>query len=125
MTSPASPEAPTTPKCLFCRIVAREIPATIVWEDEHALAFKDLNPQAPVHCLVIPKRHLVGIHHAGKDDVDLLGRVFHGAREAAELLGVSGTGYRLVVNQGEHAGQSVFHLHMHLLGGRPLAWPPG
>jgi histidine triad (HIT) family protein len=117
----ASPE----PKCLFCRIIAREIPATIVWEDDHALAFRDLNPQAPVHCLVIPKKHIIGIHHASLDDVDALGRVFHGAREAAEKLGVSESGYRLVVNQGKDAGQSVFHLHVHLLAGRPLAWPPG
>ena len=117
----AAPE----PKCLFCRIIAREIPATVVWEDDHALAFRDLNPQAPVHCLVIPKRHIVGIHQAKQDDVEALGRLFHGAREAAELLGVSGSGYRLVVNQGKDAGQSVFHLHVHLLGGRALEWPPG
>ena len=111
--------------CLFCKIIAREIPAKIVLENDHVLAFEDVNPQAPTHILVIPKKHIVGIHEATKEDAALLGQVMLGAREAAESVGLHETGYRLVVNNGAHAGQSVLHLHMHVLGGRQLAWPPG
>jgi histidine triad (HIT) family protein len=111
--------------CLFCKIVAREIPAKIVLENDHVLAFHDVNPQAPTHILVIPKKHIVGIHDATREDAALLGEVMLGAREAAEKTGLHETGYRLVVNNGAHAGQSVLHLHMHVLGGRQLGWPPG
>lgn len=111
--------------CLFCKIVAREIPAKIVLENDHVLAFADVNPQAPTHLLVIPKKHIVGIHEATQEDAALLGQVMLGAREAAEKAGLHETGYRLVVNNGAHAGQSVLHLHMHVLGGRQLGWPPG
>jgi histidine triad (HIT) family protein len=111
--------------CLFCKIVAREIPAKIVLENDHVLAFHDVNPQAPTHILVIPKKHIVGIHEATKEDAALLGEVMLAAREAAESAGLHETGYRLVVNNGAHAGQSVLHLHMHVLGGRQLGWPPG
>jgi histidine triad (HIT) family protein len=111
--------------CLFCKLVARTIPVEIVLENEHVLAFKDIRPMAPVHALVIPKKHLPGIHDAKPEDVALLGQVMLAARDVAEQLGLAEGGYRLVVNQGPDAGQSVFHLHCHVLGGRPMAWPPG
>lgn len=110
--------------CLFCKIIAREVPAKIAYEDEHVLAFHDIRPAAPTHVLVIPKKHIVGIGEATPEDVGALGQVMLAGRKVAEALGVS-DGYRLVVNNGENAGQSVFHLHLHVLGGRPLAWPPG
>ena len=109
--------------CLFCNIVERKVPAQIVLENDHALAFRDIRPAAPTHVLVIPKKHVAGIHQT--DDKALLGEVVATAREAAEKLGLAQGGYRLVVNQGPDAGQSVFHLHVHVLGGRALAWPPG
>ncbi len=111
--------------CLFCKIVAREIPAKIVLENDHVIAFEDVNPQAPKHILVIPKKHIVGIHEATPADEALLGQVMLAARNAAEAAGLGESGYRLVVNNGPHAGQSVLHLHMHVLGGRQMAWPPG
>ncbi len=106
---------------LFSRIVAREIPADIVWEDDHAVAFRDIAPQAPVHIVIVPREPVPGVA-----DVPAEGdhtRLLNAARSVAETLGL--TSYRLVVNQGEDAGQSVPHLHVHLLAGRPLAWPPG
>jgi len=111
--------------CLFCKIINREIPAKIVAENDHALAFADVNPQAPKHFLVIPKKHITGIHEAAADDVEMLGQVMLTARQVAESEGLATSGYRLVVNNGADAGQSVHHLHVHVLGGRPLAWPPG
>jgi len=110
--------------CIFCRIAAGEIPAQRVHEDEHVVAFHDLHPQAPTHVLIIPRRHLVSLHAAGDEEGLLLGRLLLAAREIAERLGI-GTGYRVVTNCGASAGQSVFHLHLHVLGGRPLGWPPG
>jgi histidine triad (HIT) family protein len=114
-----------TTSCLFCSIVARAIPAQIVLETDDVLAFRDIRPMAPVHALVIPKQHLPGIHDAGPKDAALLGKVLLAARDVAEKLDLAEGGYRLVVNQGVAAGQSVLHLHCHVLGGRPLAWPPG
>ena len=111
--------------CLFCKIVKREIPAKIVLENDHALAFEDVNPQAPKHFLVIPKKHLEGVHHAKPEDSATLGEVLMTARNVAEQAGLGEGGYRLVVNSGKDAGQSVFHLHVHVLGGRQMAWPPG
>jgi histidine triad (HIT) family protein len=111
--------------CLFCNIVARSTPAQIVLEDDHVLAFRDIRPVAPVHALVIPKRHITGVHEATPSDVEVLGRVVVAARDVAEKLGLGAGGYRLVFNQGPDAGQSVFHAHCHVLGGRPMAWPPG
>lgn len=111
--------------CLFCRIVNRELPATILFENDEVLAFADLNPQAPVHALVIPKRHLASVDASAEADALLLGKVLLGARQVARDAGLAEGGYRLVTNNGEGAGQSVFHLHVHVLGGRPLAWPPG
>jgi histidine triad (HIT) family protein len=111
--------------CLFCNIVARTIPAQIVLENDHVVAFKDIRPAAPTHALVIPKKHVVGVHEATPEDAALLGQVMLAARDVAEKLGLAEGGYRLVVNQGPDAGQSVFHLHCHVLGGRSMAWPPG
>jgi histidine triad (HIT) family protein len=109
--------------CLFCRIVKREVPANVVAENEHALAFRDINPAAPTHVLVIPKVHVTDVSEAS--DTSLLGQVFALARQVAKSEGLEQDGYRLVVNNGKNAGQSVFHLHMHVLGGRAMAWPPG
>ena len=113
------------PGCLFCNIVAKTTPAQIIFENDHVLAFKDIRPVAPVHALVIPRQHITGIHEATPADVEVLGRVLLAARDVAEQLGLAEGGYRLVVNQGKNAGQSVLHLHCHVLGGRPMAWPPG
>jgi histidine triad (HIT) family protein len=112
-------------ECLFCKIVARQIPANIVLENDHVLAFRDIRPVAPTHVLVVPKEHLDGIHDAAAGHVETLGRLMLAARQVAEELGLAKEGYRLVINQGSNAGQSVLHLHCHVLGGRALAWPPG
>jgi len=111
--------------CLFCKIVAREIPATIVAENEHALAFRDIRPAAPTHMLVIPKKHITSVASAEDGDALLLGQLMLLARDVAKLDGLDTAGYRLVTNNGENAGQSVFHVHVHVLGGRAMAWPPG
>ena len=109
---------------LFSKIIAREIPAEIVYEDEHCLAFRDINPQAPTHVLLIPKRELPRLADAGPDARDLLGHLMLAAGIVARQLGVEHA-FRLVVNNGADAGQSVFHLHLHILAGRPFRWPPG
>jgi histidine triad (HIT) family protein len=111
--------------CLFCRIVAGEIPAQKVYEDEHAIAFRDINPQAPTHVLLIPRRHIASLNEATSDDHKLLGHLMCIAPRIAKEEGIADTGWRLVGNTGAGAGQSVFHIHLHILGGRPLAWPPG
>lgn len=108
---------------VFQKIIDREIPAEIVFEDDHVLAFKDIHPQAPVHILIIPRKPLPGISAAREDDLELLGRMLLAGKMIAATEGLSD--YRLVINNGPDAGQSVFHLHMHLLGGRLLSWPPG
>ena len=110
--------------CVFCRIAAKEISATIVLEDDELVAFRDLSPQAPTHVLVVPKRHIASLDEASKDDAALLGRMMLVAKEIAALDGL-GAAYRVVNNCGSLAGQSVFHIHLHVLGGRPMAWPPG
>ena len=109
--------------CLFCRIVRKEIPAKLVAEDEHSLAFRDINPQAPVHVLVIPKEHVPSLDQAS--DPAMLGRLSLMAAEIARNEGINGDGYRTVVNTNSAAGQTVFHIHLHLLGGRAMHWPPG
>jgi histidine triad (HIT) family protein len=111
--------------CLFCKIVAGEIPARMVKENEHVLAFHDVNPVAPSHVLVIPRKHITSVHDAGPDDQAMLGSLMLTAKEVAETLGLGADGYRLVINTGKNGGQSVFHLHLHVIGGRPMAWPPG
>lgn len=109
--------------CLFCRIVRREIPATIIAETEDCVAFRDINPQAPVHVLVIPRRHVASLNEA--DDPALVGKLSLFAAELARKEGVADAGYRTVINTNADAGQTVFHIHLHLLAGRRLGWPPG
>jgi len=111
--------------CIFCRIVAGEIPSQIVYEDAHCVAFNDVNPQAPVHVLVIPKVHVESLHGFQPSDADLMAALLQGCREVATLKGVAASGYRVVANTGASAGQTVFHMHFHVLGGRSFAWPPG
>jgi histidine triad (HIT) family protein len=110
--------------CLFCRIVEGSLPARIVHRDEHCTAFWDIRPQAPTHLLIVPNRHLDSLDAAKEEDAALLGHLLLTAARLAEQLGLE-QGYRVVINTGREAGQSVFHLHLHLLGGRPLGWPPG
>jgi histidine triad (HIT) family protein len=110
---------------LFEKIIARQIPADIVYEDDLVLAFRDIKPHAPVHVLIIPKKPIVRIADATPADEHLLGHLLLKAAEVADKLGLKSTGYRLVINNGPHAGESVPHLHCHILGGRSLAWPPG
>jgi histidine triad (HIT) family protein len=112
-----------TESCLFCRIVRREIPAKVIHEDEHTLAFRDIDPKAPTHVLVIPKEHVASLNDA--TDAEQLGRLMLVARAIAASEGIAEEGYRTVVNCGAGAGQTVFHVHLHLLGGRKLGWPPG
>jgi len=109
--------------CLFCRIVRKEIPAKLVAEDEHCVAFRDINPQAPVHVLVIPRAHVPSLNQA--TDAAMIGRLSLMAAEIARSEGVAESGYRTVINTNAGAGQTVFHVHLHLLGGRSLHWPPG
>ncbi len=112
-------------ECIFCRIAAGRAPARVVWEDDQALVFHDLHPQAPVHLLVIPRRHVVSVNAATPADRDLLGHLLLVAAHAARAAGLDARGFRIVTNCGADAGQSVFHLHLHVLGGRPMRWPPG
>ena len=109
--------------CLFCRIVRGEIPAKIVAANEHCIAFRDINPQAPVHILVIPREHVASMNEV--DDPATIGRMHLLARELAQSEGLSERGYRTVINTNADAGQTVFHIHLHLLGGRRMQWPPG
>ena len=115
----------TKSDCLFCKIVAGDIPADIVFESESALAFRDINPKAPTHVLIIPRRHISTINDIEPDDESLVGSLFSAARKIAAQEGLDEDGYRVVMNCNEGAGQSVFHIHLHLLGGRTLKWPPG
>lgn len=110
--------------CLFCKIIAGQIPADKLYEDDAVLAFRDIAPQAPVHFLVIPKKHIVGPAFIEAEDEQLIGRMLRAAATIAADLGI-GDGYRLVFNNGADAGQTVFHLHLHILGGRQMHWPPG
>jgi histidine triad (HIT) family protein len=111
--------------CLFCSVVAGEIPATLVGETARVLAFRDINPQAPTHVLVIPREHYANVAALAAADAGLLGEVISEAHRVAAAEGVSDTGYRVVFNTGDQAGQTVHHVHAHLLGGRDLTWPPG
>ena len=110
---------------LFERIIARQIPAKILFEDEHVLAFHDIQPQAPVHVLVIPKKPIPRIGEAAAEDQTLLGHLLLKAADVARTLGLDASGYRLVINHGRDGGESVPHLHCHLMGRRPMSWPPG
>ncbi len=111
--------------CIFCQIASGAIPAQVVHRDAEVTAFRDINPQAPVHILVIPNRHLASLDEAGPAEAALLGTLLHTAAAIARDQGVAESGYRVVVNTGQAAGQSVAHVHLHILGGRALAWPPG
>ena len=110
--------------CLFCKIVEGKIPAKKVYEDEHTFAFEDIDPKAPTHVLVVPKKHLTGLKEATSADADIIGRCHLTAAKIAKDRNIE-EGYRTVLNVGPRSGQSVFHLHVHLLGGRDLRWPPG
>jgi histidine triad (HIT) family protein len=111
--------------CIFCKIAGKEVQSKIVFEDEHVVAFKDINPQAPVHILVIPRKHIPRISDITEDDSIILFKMLDTANKIAKEQGISERGYRLVLNCNEEAGQSVFHVHMHILGGRIMGWPPG
>lgn len=111
--------------CLFCRIAAGDIPSTKAYEDEQVLAFHDINPAAPVHVLIIPKKHFASVLDLGAGDAMLIGHMFQVAQQLAAELGIKEKGFRLVFNTGADGGQTVDHLHMHLLGGRSMGWPPG
>lgn len=111
--------------CLFCEIAAGRIPARLVHEDDHVVAFHDIHPQAPTHVLLIPRRHIDSLLELGPADEALMGTLVRRGRELAGRLGLDASGFRLVFNCGEDAGYSVHHIHLHLLGGRPLGWPPG
>jgi histidine triad (HIT) family protein len=111
--------------CLFCRIGAREIPAEIVRESDRIVAFRDVDPKAPTHVLLIPKEHITSVAELGEDHSDVLVDIVQAASQLARAEGIAESGWRLVTNVGPDAGQSVFHLHFHLLGGREMGWPPG
>jgi histidine triad (HIT) family protein len=115
---------PSDGMTIFQKIIDREIPADIVFEDEFSVAFRDVNPQAPVHVLLVPRKPVPSLNELTAADADLCARLLQNVPKVASLLGLSG-GYRTVINSGAHGGQTVFHLHIHILGGRPLAWPPG
>lgn len=111
--------------CLFCNIITGEIPAKIIYNDEQIMAFEDISPQAPVHILIIPKKHIATINETKDDDTILLGKLVLRAKELAKQNGLDESGYRLVFNINPHGGQEIYHIHLHLLGGRQLTWPPG
>ena len=113
--------------CLFCNVVEKKMNSDIVYEDEHAVAFRDIRPVAPTHVLVVPRKHVAATRELGREpgDAALIGNVIIAARNVAAKLGLEEGGYRLVVNDGDDAGQSVHHIHVHVLGGRRMAWPPG
>jgi histidine triad (HIT) family protein len=111
--------------CLFCRVIAGEIPATTLFQDEQLIAIQDINPQAPLHALVIPRKHIPTLNDLAAEDDALVGALFRRAATLAAERGFEGRGYRTVFNCNREAGQTVYHIHLHVLGGRPLAWPPG
>ena len=111
--------------CLFCKIISREIPGSIVYEDDRVLAFDDINPQAPTHVLIVPKRHIATLNDLSKEDDQMVGELVRRAAAIAGERGLAPGGYRTVFNTNRDAGQTVFHIHLHLLGGRQMAWPPG
>ncbi len=111
--------------CIFCKIVSKEIPSTIVYEDDKILAFKDVNPAAPVHVLIIPKQHISSVMELEAEHVNLMGHILLASQKIAKELGIDEKGFRIVNNCGDDGGQTVGHIHFHLLGGRQLQWPPG
>lgn len=115
----------TEQDCIFCRVVSGEVRADVVFQDDRCIAFRDINPQAPVHVLLIPREHLDSLDDAGRGDEAILGHMLRVAARVANDEGLSESGFRTIINTGAGAGQSVMHLHLHVLGGRPLGWPPG
>ena len=115
----------TNSDCLFCKILAGDIPADIIYESDTAIAFRDINPQAPTHALIIPRKHISTINEITTDDQAIVGSLYSAAQDIAAAEGFADEGYRVVMNCNEAAGQTVFHIHLHLLGGRVLTWPPG
>ena len=111
--------------CLFCKIVAGQIPGSIVFQNEHVLAFRDITPRAPTHVLIVPRRHIATLNDLTPEDDALVGEVVRAAAAVAKEQGLADRGYRTVFNCNAEAGQTVFHIHLHLLGGRPMSWPPG
>lgn len=111
--------------CLFCQIIDRKIPSEIVYEDDEVLAFRDVSPQAPMHVLVVPKRHIPSLNELKPDDAELVGKIIYRAKELAATEGHDKNGFRLVMNCNKDGGQTVFHIHCHVLGGRAMHWPPG
>ena len=111
--------------CLFCAIVNGGVPADVIHEDDHTIAFRDINPQAPLHALVIPRKHIATINELDESDTEIVGRLYLAAKKIAADEGVAEDGFRVVMNCNRGAGQTVFHIHLHLLGGRQLGWPPG
>lgn len=111
--------------CIFCKIAAGDIPASKLYEDEHVVAFRDLHPQAPTHVLIIPRRHIATLNDLEPGDAELIGRMYLAAKQVAADLGIAESGYRTAFNCNRDGGQEVFHLHLHLLGGRRMSWPPG
>jgi len=111
--------------CLFCKIIERKIPSTVVYEDDRVMAFTDIDPQAPTHVLIVPKRHIATLNDIGTEDDQIIGELVRRAAAIAKERGFSESGYRALFNTNRGAGQSVFHIHLHLLGGRPMHWPPG
>jgi histidine triad (HIT) family protein len=111
--------------CLFCRIIKGEVKGNIVYQDNSVVAFKDINPKAPVHLLIVPRKHIATVLDLQQEDQGLIGDIFAAANQLARDQGISKDGFRIVINCGPGAGQTVFHLHFHLMGGRSMSWPPG
>jgi histidine triad (HIT) family protein len=111
--------------CIFCKIADKKIPARIIYEDDRSVAFEDISPQAPVHTLIIPKKHVATVLDVTPEDHGLVGHLFKVAATVAKEKGISEKGFRLVMNTNAHGGQTVYHIHIHMLGGRPMHWPPG
>lgn len=109
--------------CIFCKIIKGQIPSVKVYENEDVLAFKDINPIAPTHIVIIPKKHIPNVNELQNEDAALIGKIYLAAKEVAKITGISENGYRIITNCGENAGQTVFHIHFHLIGGKPLSWP--
>lgn len=111
--------------CIFCKIINKEVNSNLVFEDDKVVVFDDLHPRAPTHKLIVPKQHISDLNGVTADNAHLMGHIILTAKEVAKQLGIAEKGYRLISNCGVEAGQSVFHIHFHLLGGRPMGWPPG
>ena len=111
--------------CIFCQIINKELPSTVVYEDEMSIAFKDINPQSPEHILVVPKKHIRSLVEINENDRNLMGHLLYVSKNIASDLGISEKGFRIVLNSGLESGQSVWHIHFHVMGGRKMSWPPG